>query len=199
MPKPIMIPFIFEEEAIFYHGGQMRGNKIIIILILISLGISGCKSKTIEAEFYKTHNKKGQEIIYQGSIMQRPFILFEAPFDNGNIGIGLAVFDGDDDKGWKLTSSNAMYYETKLLIDQTGINFKDNVRRYLIYGFINDPEINKIDIIDKNNQIVVANIIQTNWKRIYYGLVEMNELKINAYDKNNKILIEVPYILGKRN
>ncbi|MDQ0899370.1 hypothetical protein [Paenibacillus sp. V4I7] len=171
----------------------MRVYRIILILLFISLVISGCKSKTIEEEFYKTHKKEGQEIIYQGSIMTRPFILFRAPFDNGNIGIGLAVFEGDEVKGWKLSSSNAMYNETKLLIDQSGINFKDNVRRYLIYGFINDPEINKIEIIDKYNQVIEANIIQTNWKRVYYGLVEMNELRINAYDKNNKILFEVPY------
>lgn len=51
--------------------------------------------------------------------MKRPFILYKAPFDNGNIGIGLAVFEGDEAKGWKLSSSNAMYNETKLLIDQS--------------------------------------------------------------------------------
>lgn len=171
----------------------MRVYRIILILVFISLIISGCKSKTIEEEFYKTLKKEGQEIIYQGSVMKRPFILYKAPFDNGNIGIGLAVFEGDEATGWKLCSSNAMYNDTKLLIDQSGINFKDNVRRYLIYGFINDPEINKIEIVDKNNQVIEANIIQTNWKRVYYGLVEMNELRINAYDKNNKILFEVPY------
>ncbi|MDQ0877483.1 hypothetical protein QFZ77_006142 [Paenibacillus sp. V4I3] len=96
-------------------------------------------------------------------------------------------------KDGKLSSSNAMYNETKLLIDQSGINFNDNDRRHLIYGFINDPEINKIEIIDMNNQVIEANIIQTNWKRVYFGLVEMNELRINAYDKNNNILFEVPY------
>jgi hypothetical protein len=171
----------------------MRGYKFILILLLISLGISGCKSKTIEDEFYKTHKKEGQEIIYQGSTMERPFILYKAPFDNGNTGIGLAVFEGDGAKGWKLSSSNAMYNDTKLLIDQTGINFKDKVRRHLIYGFINDSDINKIEIIDKKNQVIEANIIQTNWKTVYYGLVEMNHLRINAYDKNNKIIIEMPY------
>ena len=59
--------------------------------------------------------------------------------------------------------------------------------------FSDDPEINKIEIIDKNNQVIEANIIQTNWNRVYFGLIEMNELRINVYDKNNKILLEVPY------
>ncbi|ULL14755.1 hypothetical protein DVH26_10015 [Paenibacillus sp. H1-7] len=58
--------------------------------------------------------------------------------------------------------------------------------------FSDDLEINKIEINDKNNQVIEDNIIQTNWNRIYFGLIEMNELRINVYDKNNAILLEVP-------
>lgn len=170
----------------------MKALKYMVLLLLI-LAIAGCKSRTVEDEFYKTHRNKGQEIIYQGSAMGRPFILFKSPFDNGNIGVGLAVFEGSDAKGWKLSASNSMYNETKLLVDQTGITFSDHVRRHFIYGWIDDPEIYRIEMLDKNNQIIEAAIIQTNWKRVYYGLVEMNELRMNAYDKNNKLLVEVPY------
>jgi hypothetical protein len=169
-----------------------KNNYFFYILLIFALSVSGCKSKTIEQEFYKTHHKKGQEIIYQGITLERPFIIYKTPFNSGNTGIGLAVFEGDNNKGWKLSSSNSMYYETELLVDQIGINFDDNVRRYFIYGYIDDPKINKIELTDKYNRIVKANIIETNWKRIFYGLVEINELKIQAFDKNNNIQFEVP-------
>ena len=48
-------------------------------------------------------------------------------------------------------------------------------------------------MIDKYNQVIDATIIQTSWKRVFYGLVEMNELKLTAYDKNNRIVTEIPY------
>lgn len=48
-------------------------------------------------------------------------------------------------------------------------------------------------MIDKYNQVIDGTIIQTNWKRVFYGLVEMDELKLTAYDKNNKIVTEIPY------
>jgi hypothetical protein len=143
----------------------------ILFLIIICLSVSGCKSKTVEEAFYKNH-KKGREIVYQGSVLERPFILYKAPFDNGNVGIGVAVFDGNDRKGWSLSSSNSLYDGNKFLVDTTGINFKNNVRRYLIYGYIDDPDISKIEMIDKYNQVIDGTIIQTNWKRVFYGLVE---------------------------
>ncbi|MBA2938632.1 hypothetical protein HZF08_09980 [Paenibacillus sp. CGMCC 1.16610] len=164
------------------------------MLILIGMSVSGCKSKTVEEAFYKNHKKESREIVYRGSVAEKPFILYRALFDNGNEGIGLAVFDGSDDEGWNLNSSNAMSDGSKFLVDAQGINFKDNVRRYFIYGYIDDPEISKIDIIDKYNQVITGTIIQTNWKRVFYSLVEMNELRLTAYDKNNRILTGIPRI-----
>ncbi|WP_161410849.1 hypothetical protein [Paenibacillus silvestris] len=155
------------------------------------MSVTGCKSKTVEEEFYKSH-KKSREIVYQGTVLERPFILYKAPFDNGNVGIGAAVFDGSDRKGWSLSSSNSLYDGNKFLVDTTGINFKDNVRRHLIFGYIDDPDIIRVEMIDKYNQVIDATIIQTNWKRVFYGLVEIHELKVIAYDKNNRIVTEIP-------
>lgn len=171
----------------------MKIFKSILMLIIIFMSVSGCKSKTVEEEFYKSHKKESREIVYQGTVLERPFILYKAPFDNGNVGIGVAVFDGSEREGWSLSSSKSLYDGNKLLVDTTGIDFKDHVRRHLISGYIDDPDIIKVEMIDKYNQVIDGTIIQTNWKRVFYGLVEMNELKLTAYDKNNRIVTEIPY------
>jgi hypothetical protein len=170
----------------------MKLHKIICLVVISIVVLSGCISKTIEEEFSKTHLKNGQEILYKGSFEQRSFILYKAPFDNGKVGVGVAIFKGNDRDGWKQLSSNSMYHETKMIIDSVGIDFADGIRKYLIYGTINDPEISKIEITDKYSKIVEGTIIETNWKRIWYGLVEMDELKLKVYNQKNEIITEVP-------
>lgn len=99
----------------------MKIFKSILMLIIICMGISGCKSKTVEEAFYKSHKKESREIVYQGTVLERAFILYKSSFDNGNEGIGVAVFEGSDRNGWSLSSSNSLYAGNKFLVDTTGI------------------------------------------------------------------------------
>ncbi|MCY9661581.1 hypothetical protein P5G65_07150 [Paenibacillus chondroitinus] len=40
----------------------MQIFKTILMLILIGMSVSGCKSKTVEEAFYKNHKKESREI-----------------------------------------------------------------------------------------------------------------------------------------
>lgn len=171
----------------------MKYMKFGYLLLIFCILFTGCKSKTMEEEFKKTHKKAGQDILFKDQSGQRPFIIYKAPFDSGNIGAGLAIFKRSEKDGWKLAASNAKTSNGHIMIDTTGVTFEDGIRKYFVYGYINDPQITRIEITDKYNNTLDGHIMGTDWKRVWYGLVEMDELKLKVFNDKNEIVTEVPY------
>ncbi|MFD0698028.1 hypothetical protein ACFQZT_28540 [Paenibacillus sp. GCM10027628] len=96
----------------------MKQLKILIIFIYLCLFIGGCKSNSIDEAFRKQSPNKNYELLYINQVDEKKIGLFKAPFDNGNIGIGVAIFEGNDKDGWKVIDSSSYYSPTKVIISR---------------------------------------------------------------------------------
>ncbi|WP_442600739.1 hypothetical protein [Paenibacillus sp. KN14-4R] len=171
----------------------MKQFKILIIVVFLCLFMGGCKSNSIDEAFRKRYPNRNYELVYINQVEEKKIGLFKAPFENGNPGIGVAIFEGNDKDGWKVIDSYSYYSSSKVIIEAERIHLDKKEGFTILYGLIDTPDITKIEVTDKHGEIIVGNIIDTNWKRIWYGIAEINEMKVKAYTKDGKVAVEVPY------
>ncbi|WP_438447823.1 hypothetical protein [Gorillibacterium sp. sgz5001074] len=170
----------------------MKRYGLLLLSVCCWLAASGCKSATLEEEFAKTHKRQGQSILHRGEAGDKTFALYRSPFDNGQEGLGLAVFRHNEREGWKLLSSHAKAAEMPVTVDMTGIDQEDGSRPYLVYGYIRDPDIDRIELTDSEGRTVEANILLPEWHRIWHAFLEMEKLQMKAYNRYGELEMEVP-------
>ncbi|AIQ14296.1 hypothetical protein [Paenibacillus durus] len=171
----------------------MNHIKYLILIILVCAFIGGCKSNTITEAFRKQHPDQHYELLYTKQVEEKVIGFYKAPFDSNNTGIGVAIFQGNEQKGWKVIDSYSYYSPSKVIIEAGRIHLDQKESYRILYGLIDTPDITKIEVTDKHGQIIEGNIINTNWKRIWYAIAEINEMKVKAYTKDGKVAVEVPY------
>ncbi|WP_373231350.1 hypothetical protein [Cohnella sp.] len=171
----------------------MKQLRLLIIFIFLCLFMGGCNSNSIDEAFQKQYPNNNYELLYIDQVEEKKIGLYKAPFDNGNIGIGVAIFEGKDKDGWKVIDAYSHYSSSKVIIEAGRIHLDQKGSFRILYGLIDTPNITKIEVTDKHGEITEANIINTNWKRIWYAIADINEMKVKAYTKDGKVAVEVPY------
>ncbi|KIL35111.1 hypothetical protein SD71_07070 [Cohnella kolymensis] len=118
-------------------------------------------------------------------------MFYQAPFDNGT-GIGAAIIEGDDHNGWDYLKSSAIYMPG-FMLNSDRVNYIEDPAVRLFYGVLDDPSAERIIFENKYDKQQEAQIVDTNWKRIWFAYVAVpNELKFKILDKDSNILFKVP-------
>lgn len=165
-------------------------NTALVILCLLNL--MGCSSKTVEEAFRKKYSEKHYEILYTNKVKDTTFAIYKAPFKGGNTGIGLALFAGDNKKGWTMLDSVSKFTDSDVIIDSILLKGDELSGEYILYGSLDNRLINRIEVIDKYGARKEGVIINTSWNKVWYCAAEINELKINFYDKDGNLVYKVP-------
>jgi hypothetical protein len=162
-----------------------------IMLISIVLILVSCSKETLDEAFKSKHSKNKILYIHYDKDKKGAVVFYQNQFPNGT-GIGTAIFEGNAQKGWQYLSATAQYNEG-FILSSVRISYLEDSSMRLFFGVVDDLEIEKIVIEDKNGEQISANLIQTEWKRIWFAFVAVNgELILHAYDKEGKVLYKVP-------
>lgn len=166
--------------------------RVLTFLIVIVM-LCGCKSDSVEDAFYSKH--EGNEILHIHRDHGGAVVFYQAPFDNGT-GIGAAIIEGDDNSGWEYLTSSAIYM-AGFMFNIDRVNFIEDRDVRLFYGVLDDPSAERIIFENKHGKQQEAQIIDTNWKRIWFAFVAVpDELKFQILDKERNILYKVPAASG---
>ena len=108
-------------------------------------------------------------------------VLYKETFDNGDVGLGICSFTKKSNK-WMKSGQRAESISARISVD---VYFcpTDPVS-FIAYGYINDPEVVSIKVINEGEEIGLAEIVKTRWKNIWVKDVKQGSIKIEGYNES---------------
>ncbi|MEC1524382.1 hypothetical protein P9D43_20485 [Neobacillus niacini] len=162
----------------------MRKGKVLIIVIILMLTLTGCKYPTLEKAIAETIPFKVQEVLYKKKSDGITIVLYTTKAEGKEVEhikepvLGVSFFEGNDDKGWKNDGPNgwehaesetySIYNENYTKYDEKGNVLKDI---YVVFGEIKNEDITTIEIANQDTEdYKKAKIIKKDGKRYYVGI-----------------------------
>jgi hypothetical protein len=154
---------------------------LCLILFVLLITVSGCNSVS-EEQILKSKGIKYDQIIHNETVQDGIISFYSTSYKNNIPGLGLALLQGNPEKGWKLIYHEDNSYSSDSMI--TWDIFKTssviNGKPYrIVYGLINNSDIDKVIVTNDHenyeiNPDVEAKIVQKNDKRIWFKKLEKN-------------------------
>lgn len=161
----------------------MRKGKVLIIVMILMLTLTGCKYPTLEKAIAETIPFKVQEVLYKKKSDGITIVLYTTKAEGKEVEhikepvLGVSFFEGNDDKGWKNDGPNgwehaesetySIYNENYTKYDEKGNVLKDI---YVVFGEINNKNITTIEIANQDTEeYKKAKLIEKDGKRYYVG------------------------------
>ncbi|MTI49287.1 MAG: hypothetical protein FH761_15750 [Firmicutes bacterium] len=166
----------------------MNKKKYFYIVAILLIVIFFLIFRYINTIDYKVSKSKiaFDDILYIEKEVNEQIVLYSKHlFENGEYGLGINVFKKSK-LGWitKLDTSQKM----DSLVTFNYLHLQD--KKTLIYGYINENSVSKIKIFYKNYS-EFAEIIETDWKKIWMHEIKDKNFYIEVYDNNNKVIYTI--------
>jgi hypothetical protein len=162
----------------------MRRCKVLLIVIVLMLTLTGCKYPTLEKAIAETIPFEVQEVLYKKKSDGITIVLYSTKAEGEEVKhikepvLGVSFFEGNDEEGWKNDGPNgwehaesetySIYLENYTKYDDKGNVLKDI---YVVFGEINNENITAIEIADQDSEeYKKAKIIKEGKKRYYVGV-----------------------------
>jgi hypothetical protein len=167
--------------------------KIVILNILLLIGCNN-KYSTLNEAMQHAIPYEIKEVIHIENLDKGSLIVFlTSPESYGFDALGTVYFKGSNQKGWVM-DEGSLSWEHIDNKDMT-VHYRNFITEdhnspiYVTYGEINNKNINKIDVADKENQeFEEIPIIEGNTGRYYFS--KGYHLKVRGIGENNKIISE---------
>jgi hypothetical protein len=158
---------------------------LVILLLIIIICFLGFYSRSLDYNLARSKIDLNNTLDVEK--MDNQIIVFHKyPFSNDEYGLGISVFKKDN-WGWSTKKDTAGKMDSAITMDFLHINDE----KYVVYGYINDIQIDKIKI-EYDNLSEFAKIIDTDWKNIWMQKLKNKDFHIELYDINNDLIESIP-------
>lgn len=160
---------------------------VIISLIILNILFVGYYTnryrRTLDYNVSKSKITSFDNILYMYKEENEQVVIFyKYSFQDGEDGLGVSIFKNTDGE-WR-TRRDAVE-KMNMSITSTFLYISDG--KTIECGYINDPSIDSIKIVYPNGS-EFANIINTDWKRLWMHEIKGKEYKKQIYDKSGNLL-----------
>lgn len=137
---------------------------------------------------------KKESILIELQENELNIVFYRRPFEGSNDGLGAAVFNS---KGKLLTQGAHSMPGTELTYWDL---FVTDRHQKIVYGYFDNPNIQRIEIRMKNNEpFKEATILKTDFSYIYYSMGPLDgAVKVKAYDQKGNEILEMPQSTGQQ-
>ena len=160
----------------------------IIILIVLMLFLFNSQY-SLEQNILKS--KVNFDDILHIEKIDNNIIVFHKHLIKDDYGLGMFILEKQNRK-WYTKLDSASSINTNISLDFINLSNENK----LLYGYMNDLTIKSIKIAYKDHSQEV-NLIQTEWKPIWYTIVEDKEFNIQLYDSSKNLIQTIPVGVNK--
>jgi hypothetical protein len=172
----------------------LRKTTILIVFILNLLLLVGCNNNysTLNEAIKHAIPYEVKEVIHIENLNNGSLIVFVIrPENKGFDALGTVYFKGNNQMGWEMDESSLYWKHTDnkdMTVHYQNIVTQDNDSTVSVtYGKINNLDINRIDVADKETQkFKEIPIIERKMGRYYFSLGY--HLVVRGIAENNKII-----------
>ncbi len=178
----------------------MRKCKVLFIVIMLVLTLTGCKYPTLEKAIAETIPFDVQEVLTKTKSNGVTIVLYTTKAEGEEVEqikepvLGVSFFEGNDEEGWRNDGPNgwehaesetySIYLENYTKYDDKGNILKDI---YVVFGEINHENITAIEIANQDSEeYKQAKIIKKGSKRYYFGIGDRP--KVRALNGNGEVI-----------
>ncbi|MBB6729994.1 hypothetical protein [Cohnella zeiphila] len=154
--------------------------------------LSGCRSTTMEDAFRQQYPDPGYELLYSEAVGDRYLAFFKSPQPDGTAGIGLAVFEGGRGKGWTVLQTGTFYDPGSLGVDIAQVDLGNEGTKDVVFGYTDNKNVAKIATVDSQGDTVQAELIDTDWKKIWFAVGDIETLNVKAFAADGRVVAQVP-------
>lgn len=162
------------------------GVYAIVLLLLLNIFFLGYNTTTLDYNLSKSKISFDNILDIKKEDNHQIIIFFKYLFSNDEYGLGISIFQKNN-WGWSTKLDTVQKMDSAITINFLNMSDKENI----VYGYINDTLIDKIKIIYSSTS-EFAEIIHTDWKKIWIQKLKNKDFKIELYDKNNNLLYSIP-------
>ncbi|WP_027094061.1 hypothetical protein [Cohnella thermotolerans] len=170
--------------------------RLLLTVICACFLLAGCKSMTMEEAFRKSYPDEDCKILYSQPTADGELAFFRSAEAGGTEGIGLAVFEGDSRTGWRMTQSGSFSYPGRTIVDIGKVNLGSEGEKDVIYGYTDEPDVASIEVADRDGNVIEAHIVDTEWKKIWYAVANIDSLNLKVISSKGDVVYQVPSPAG---
>ena len=165
-------------------------NKINIILlfllIILCFSFLFYYTNTLDYNLSKSKISMNNILDIRKENENQIIIFHKYLFPKDEYGLGISIFQKNNGV-WSTKHDSAEKMNSEITINFAQLDNNETI----IYGYINNISINKIKII-YNDTDELAEVIDTEWKKIWIHKLMKEDFKIEIFDKNNNYLFDIP-------
>lgn len=165
-------------------------NKINIILlfllIILCFSFLFYYTNTLDYNLSKSNISMNNILDIRKENENQIIIFHKYLFPEDEYGLGISIFQKNNGV-WSTKLDSAEKMNSEITINFAHLDNNETI----IYGYINNISINKIKIIyDDTDEL--AEVIDTEWKKIWMHKLMKEDFKIEIFDENNNYLFDIP-------
>ncbi|WP_019851581.1 hypothetical protein [Desulfitobacterium sp. PCE1] len=169
----------------------MKLNKVLVIIaLLVIFSLSGCGSLEEAVQEAKKVVPGDWEVVHTQQVQNETTIVFY--INNNELGAGLFQKDAF---GWKWLGTEG----GSLVTHPKGLSWRYSdlgdkaAKFYLYYGFVEEPQINTIEVKTTWGEVVKANIVRSGDYRLWYAMISKAQVPsvdadITGYSEKGEVL-----------